>query len=261
MFVGIWYGVDPLTEKYTEISGYVYCHANPIILFDPDGKETHVALNNDGTYRVIGGKLNADRNIYLYNKDKKGNYSIRGKSIGITTSTTSFYNSDYNKGEGAWAIGSVINPEDNSGRIFLNKIISKDITLDDYMDNARNDHPYDFKVTNGGGNVVSRENKYKYRGMSIGKTASGQTIYTSARDIGNIAAGIVAAKNGIPWHAARMAFDAYQGGREGLSTQNAEYYGWNQTYIQSNGITEASHLRNSINSFFSKAWNKLKKLW
>jgi RHS repeat-associated protein len=35
----IWYGVDPLTEKYTDISGYVYCHGNPIILFDPDGEE------------------------------------------------------------------------------------------------------------------------------------------------------------------------------------------------------------------------------
>jgi len=33
----IWYGVDPLTEEYTEISGYVYCHANPVRLIDPDG--------------------------------------------------------------------------------------------------------------------------------------------------------------------------------------------------------------------------------
>lgn len=33
----VWYGVDPLTEEYTEISGYVYCHANPVRLIDPDG--------------------------------------------------------------------------------------------------------------------------------------------------------------------------------------------------------------------------------
>lgn len=26
----IWYGVDPLTEKYPNVSGYVYCASNPI---------------------------------------------------------------------------------------------------------------------------------------------------------------------------------------------------------------------------------------
>jgi len=34
----VWYGIDPLTEKYPEISGYVYCHGNPITLVDLDGK-------------------------------------------------------------------------------------------------------------------------------------------------------------------------------------------------------------------------------
>jgi len=56
------------------------------------------------------------------------------------------------------------------------------------------------------------------------KTAFGHEIYTSAWDIGNIAA----AKNSILWRDARVAFDVYQGGREGISTQNAEYYGWSQ---------------------------------
>ena len=89
----------------------------------------------------------------------------------------------------------------------------------------------------------------------------GQEIYTSARDIGNIAAGIVAAKNGIPWRDARIAFDVYQGGREGISTQNAEYYGWSQTYTHINGITEMSNLRNSIISSVKKGWAKFKNLW
>ena len=33
----LWYGVDPLTEKYPDISSYSYCHNNPILLVDPDG--------------------------------------------------------------------------------------------------------------------------------------------------------------------------------------------------------------------------------
>ena len=257
----IWYGVDPLVEKYPSVCGYVYCMENPTKLIDPNGKETHVALNKDGTYRVVGGILNKDRNIYIFDKDKYGKYTIKGKSIGVTSSTTSFYNSDYNKGKGTWAIGATINPKDRSGKDFLNKMISKDITLDDYIDKARNNRPYDFKVTNGSGSVVSTDLKYVYRGMSIGKTAFGQEIYTSARDIGNIAAGIVAAKNGIPWRDARIAFDVYQGGREGISTQNAEYYGWSQTYTHINGITEMSNLRNSIISSVKKGWAKFKNLW
>ena len=257
----IWYGVDPLAEKYPSVGGYVYCMENPTKLIDPNGKETHVALNKDGTYSVVGGILNRDRNIYIFDKDKYGKYTIKGKSIGVTSSTTSFYNSDYNKGKGSWAIGATINPKDRSGKDFLNKMISKDITLDDYIDKARNNRPYDFKVTNGSGSVVSTDLKYVYRGMSIGKTAFGQKIYTSARDIGNIAAGIVAAKNGIPWRDARIAFDVYQGGREGISTQNAEYYGWSQTYTHINGITEMSNLRNSIISSVKRGWAKFKNLW
>ena len=35
----IWYGVDPLAEKYVNVGGYVYCIDNPIVLKDPNGKQ------------------------------------------------------------------------------------------------------------------------------------------------------------------------------------------------------------------------------
>ena len=94
---------------------------------------------------------------------------------------------------------------------------------------------------------------------SIGKTASGKTIYTSARDIGNMAAGIVAARNGIPWNSARLAFyQSRHGFRiEGLSTRNAEYYGWSQMYSHTSGITEAAHLRNTFYGFYKIIMNKI----
>ena len=184
---------------------------------------------------------------------------MRGESIGVTTSTTTFYDSDLNKGKGGWAYGAEINPKDNSGKDFLNKVVSENVTLDDYMDKARNDHPYDFKVTNGGKKVVRREEDYIYRGMPIGKDGSGKTLYSSARDIGNIAAGIVAAKNGIPWSATRSAFDAYQSRKglqvEGISSRNAQYYGWSKIYNRSNGVSESINLRKSISSFLNKLWN------
>ena len=34
----MWYGVDPLAEKYPNVSAFVYCMGNPVKLVDPDGK-------------------------------------------------------------------------------------------------------------------------------------------------------------------------------------------------------------------------------
>jgi hypothetical protein len=236
---------------------------NPIKFIDPNGKETHVVKNKNGTYKVVGGVLNKDRGIYMISRNKYGRY-IKGKMIGYSASTTTFYDTDYNNGKGAWAIDAQINPNDKSGINFLNKIVSSNVTLDDYMKNARTNHPYDFKVTNGGNSVINTTRTYIYRGMPIGKDLFGHILYSSGRDIGNMAAGIVAAKNGIPWSAARTAFDAYQTKNkmdkngyslgninlEGLSTRNAEAYGWSMMYRSSNTITESKNLWSTIKSIF-----------
>ena len=37
--VPVWTSVDPLAEKYYHISPYAYCHNNPILYVDPDGKQ------------------------------------------------------------------------------------------------------------------------------------------------------------------------------------------------------------------------------
>ena len=250
---------DPLFEKYFFMSPYAYCANNPVKYVDPTGCETHVAQNEDGTYRVIGGVLNKDRNIYVYKQDKDGNYTIKGNSIGITTSTTSFFNADANEGKGAWAVGSIINPNDKSGDNFLGNIFANTPTMiDDYMENARNGGKYDFKVTNGTDSPIPQIDAY--RGMPIGETSNGQTIYSSARDIGNIAAGYIAGANGMSWEASRIAFDAYQSkvnGRpsiESISTRNAEMYGWRiGSYIKNNTPTQKA------NNLLKSIWNWITK--
>ena len=40
--VSIWYGIDPLAEKYTNVGGYTYCLGNPIKLVDSDGKKVYL---------------------------------------------------------------------------------------------------------------------------------------------------------------------------------------------------------------------------
>ena len=43
----LWYGVDPVAEKYPSVGAYVYCVDNPIKLIDPNGKDWY--HDKDGT--------------------------------------------------------------------------------------------------------------------------------------------------------------------------------------------------------------------
>lgn len=67
----IWYGVDPLTEKYTEISGYVYCIGNPIRLTDPDGnwewdKSGNLVSNAGDNEKSLAKFLNTDEKKHIF---------------------------------------------------------------------------------------------------------------------------------------------------------------------------------------------------
>ena len=44
---GIWNSVDPLADKYPNVTPYLYCNGNPIMLVDPDGRKI-VILGLDG---------------------------------------------------------------------------------------------------------------------------------------------------------------------------------------------------------------------
>ena len=233
-----WTTPDPLAEKYYSISPYAFCNNNPVNFVDPDGRSTWVVANPDGTYTIEGGNLyDKDLNIYVVTYDEDGNMNI-GESIGRTTSITSFYNSDKGK-DGkvkGWMKGSVIIPSDESGMRFISTMLQKDPSLLGYIWNARNNMPYDFKVTNCMGERI--DGLDPYRGMPISKDADA-VIYTSARDVGNIMAGYIAGSKGLAWHIARSGFDMYQSlsepgmgcTPEGVSTQNAQRVGWKEGFM------------------------------
>ena len=217
--------MDPLCEKYYTISPYAYCGNNPVNAIDPDGCSTWVMQNSDGTYRVVGGNLgDKDKNIYVYTMTYGS--LARGKSIGESELISSFYNSD----EKAWAIGSIINPNDNSGMDFLFSFMNEQPTITDYMANATEGGKYDFKRI-GYDQASMNIRTYYYRGMPIGMH-DGRIIYSSARDIGNYTAGYIAGSLQIKWEWARKQFDRLESQQnkkpsvEGYSTQNAEYDGW-----------------------------------
>lgn len=219
--------IDPLSEKYYSISPYVYVANNPMKYIDPTGMwiSTDVEKNKNGTYSVVGGKLDGDLNIYVTEEGKR-----TGEIVGKTITETSFYYSDGDEWLGT------INPKDGSGQRFLNDFKNSDTEITYYMNNAKTNQRYDFKATNGKDTPLYSDKKDHYRGMPLGKTKDGVTIYSSARDVGNIAAGYIAGRYGIPWEIARKEFDKLEskqkGGvaTEGISTQNAQRNGWISGY-------------------------------
>ncbi|MCR5360920.1 MAG: hypothetical protein K6E73_02790 [Bacteroidales bacterium] len=239
--------VDPCATDYPHLSPYNYCAGDPINCIDPTGCSTRVVLNNStGCYDVIGGDLeDGDRNIYIYAYDEEGNAVNTGIVLGRTPVMTSFYNSDAKDNEPKWQ-GS-IDVEDQSGISFLSSLMLNTPSLYDYMMNARNGYQYDFKVTNGTSMHYDETTDY-YRGMPLGVGKDGVRIFASARDVGNMGAGIVSRKHYLPWFVARFGFDVYQSRKslqyhpvmspcgiggyftwnlEGISTQNAERFGYN----------------------------------
>ena len=79
----LWYGVDPVAEKYPSVGAYVYCVDNPIKLIDPNGKDwyhdkdgtmqysptVHSAKDLGNGQRYVGATFHDKKNAINYRKD------------------------------------------------------------------------------------------------------------------------------------------------------------------------------------------------
>ena len=224
--VGLWYGVDKLTEKYPTIGVYTYGAANPIKITDPDGYHVEVTPSLHGKYSVVGGFADNDLNIYVHYGTKNQ------KVIGRMLTKYSFMDERGNAVKNA-----VIDLSDKSGEKFLSNFMKDTPNLMVYMPNAVGGEKYDFKRAGTKiGDALYNNSSYHNRGMRV--RLGGKTYIASARDIGNFAAGYVAGKNDLSWDAARAAFDGLETAqhavrgklgiyREGKPTQYAERLGYN----------------------------------
>jgi len=221
-----WFNLDPLSEKFEQWSPYNYVLNNPLKLIDPTGMSaedsTDVIKNADGTYTVVGGNANdGDNSIYQLNTDGSRT------RIGYSATPYSFYNTDLN------AFMGNIDPKNNSGREFLNRLLKENPGEAFYGYNATGGQQYDFKRTNGTKENIYTDVKDFFRGMPILGKENGLPIFASARDIGNIGAGLVIGRNGSSWGFARAGFDALESYQKGTNSKEtngtvyAERLGWN----------------------------------
>ena len=65
-----WLSVDPMSDKYPNISPYAYCAWNPMKLVDPDGEEIWIKGSDGNEYQYMDGKLyNYDGSSYVGNDE------------------------------------------------------------------------------------------------------------------------------------------------------------------------------------------------
>ena len=86
-FTGRWFVPDPLAEKYVSMSPYMYCGGNPIMYFDPDGRDPIYAKNFWGKIKQIGDD----------GQNSTGSYLVRGsvaREVRATTKAGNYYTGD-----------------------------------------------------------------------------------------------------------------------------------------------------------------------
>ena len=69
--LGRWDRVDPLCEKYYSVSPYAYCHNNPVMYVDPNGKDDYRFDSKTGTFYLMDITTDERDRVYGYHYDKK----------------------------------------------------------------------------------------------------------------------------------------------------------------------------------------------
>ncbi|CAL2063827.1 hypothetical protein T190820D02B_60001 [Tenacibaculum sp. 190524A05c] len=213
--LGRWMNIDPLAEDYYEWSPYNFVYNSPLKFIDPTGMgpETTIVKDiGDGKYEVTAWVDDGKTDVVLED----------GTKIGESLTTHSFVDAKNNAVEGA-----IIDTNSTEGQDFIDdEIIEGDPNLFDYKDNAKLNQDYDFKSRNLNNESTDKEALvHRTRGSmtSDGKMAS-------ARDFGNMAAGIVATRNGVPKPVAIYKFEQLQGGKEPPVSSKAQEIGFKKGF-------------------------------
>lgn len=69
--VPMWTSVDPLAEKYYNVSPYVYCENNPVMLVDPNGKDWICATYDNEQFVYYDERIQGQDDIARYYSNSK----------------------------------------------------------------------------------------------------------------------------------------------------------------------------------------------
>ena len=61
---GIWNSVDPLADKYPGNTPYLYCGGNPIMLVDPDGRDTVNLIQNNNIWSIKSTSIARGNDVF-----------------------------------------------------------------------------------------------------------------------------------------------------------------------------------------------------
>ena len=78
---GTWLSVDPLADKYPNISPYAYAAWNPVKYIDPDGRDVTLAGTNKSSVTIRTDLINLNVDISKLNVDFGGTYNFQGDEI------------------------------------------------------------------------------------------------------------------------------------------------------------------------------------
>jgi RHS repeat-associated protein len=202
-----WTTADPLAEKAYNWTPYRYAFDNPVNITDPNGmfESTHtdkdgnvVAVYDDGDLGVYKHKGNEKQALAEVEKNhSENNTSAGGEKMGETIQIYSF--ADFGKVEKGTkgnivAAGARIDFNSTWSGDKIESSLSEISSFSDYARNALGKYNIKFAKDNPG-------NEY------FGSRLADGTI-VSARDAGNMLAGIVSAKYGLPKNFAYNGFGA-----------------------------------------------------
>ena len=80
----MWLSVDPMWEKNIDANPYNYCHGNPVVMVDPDGRNDYGLDDNGKIWLIEETNLSTDKVYSGYKKNRKGEISHYGSHVEIS---------------------------------------------------------------------------------------------------------------------------------------------------------------------------------